>query len=142
MWEPAFNLNFLPRKFFIKEVANQVKWNYFIYRINEDKINQQLITTNTFTIKGHEDNINWKFDFEYRFYDLDRDKFSVPDCNISFKYDISDKLSLSLIGRSLLTLFQLNDYNFVNILSNGNTLTQIRTDNNLGYLIFYTSFKF
>lgn len=142
MWEPAFNLNFLPRKFFIKEIANQVKWNHLTYRIDGDKITQQSITTNTFTVKGHEDKINWKFDFEYKFYDVDQDKFSVPDCNLYFKYDVSDELSFSLVGRSLLTLFQLNNYNFVNTLSYGNTLTQIRTGNNLGYFIFYTSFKF
>lgn len=142
MWEPAFNLSFLPRRFFMKEITNQIKWNHLIFSIDGDKVTQQSVTTNTFTVKGHGDKINWNFDFEYMFYNIDRDKFSVPDCNLSFKYDVSDTLSFSLVGRSLLTLFQLNNYNFANTLSNGNTLTRIRTDNNLGYLIFYTSFRF
>ncbi len=142
MWEPAFNLNFLPRKFFIKEIANQFKWNHLIFKIDGDKVTQQSIATNTFIVKGHGNKINWKLDFEYMFYDLDEDRFNVPDCNLSFKYDVSDTLSFSVEGRSLLTLFELNNYNFANTLSDGNTLTQIRTANNLGYLILYTTIKF
>ncbi|WP_430409545.1 carboxypeptidase-like regulatory domain-containing protein [Kordia sp.] len=142
MWEPSFKLSFLPRKFFIKEITNNVKWNHRTFKINGDDITQQSIITNTFMVKGHGDKINWKFDFEYMFYNINQDRFNVPDCNLSLKYDVSDKLSFSLEGRSLLTLFELNNYNFVNTLSNGNTLTQVRTNNNLGYLILYTSFKF
>lgn len=142
MWEPSFRLSFLPRKFFIKEITNNVKWNHRTFKINGDDITQQSIITNTFMVKGHGDKINWKFDFEYMFYNINQDKFNVPDCNLSFKYDVSDKLSFSLEGRSLLTLLELNNYNFANTLSDGNTLTQIRTANNLGYLILYTSFKF
>lgn len=142
VWEPKFFLNFLPRKYFIKEMTNEIKWNHFNYKIGQDEITEQSIITNTFTVRGHEEKINWKFDFEHRFYDVDGDRFSVPDCNLSFLYDVTDKLSFSLVGKSLLTLFQLNNYNFASTLSNGNTFTQTRTDNNLGYLILYTSFKF
>ncbi|MEO1033682.1 MAG: hypothetical protein AAFX55_20020 [Bacteroidota bacterium] len=142
MWEPIFNLNFLPRNFFIKEIANQIKWNHLTFRIGADEISQQSITTNTFKVRGYGDKITWNFDFEYAFYNINQDKFSVPDCNLSIKYDVSDKLSFSLQGRSLLTLFELNNYNFGNTLSDGNTLTQVRTDNNLGYLILFTSIKF
>lgn len=142
MWEPAFNLNFLPRKFFIKEIYNQLKWSHLVFKIGGDKITEQSITTNTFAVKGHGEKINWKVDFEYLFYKVNEDAFNVPDSNFTFKYDISEKLSFSLTGRSLLTLFHLNNYNSVNTISYGNTLTQIRTGNNLGYLIFYASYKF
>ncbi|PTX59835.1 carboxypeptidase-like protein [Kordia periserrulae] len=142
LWEPSFKVSFLPRKFFIKEISNNIKWNNLTFKINGDDITKQSITTNTFMVKGHSDKINWQFDFDYTFYDINDDRFNVPDCNLSLKYDVSDKLSFSLEGRSLLTLFELNNFNFANTLSEGNTLTQVRTENNLGYLILYTSFKF
>lgn len=93
-------------------------------------------------VRGHGNKVNWKIDFEYKFYDINQDKFSVPDSNISFKYELSDKISITLVGRSILTLLDLNNYNFVNTISDGNTLMQSKTDNNLGYLMLYTSFEF
>jgi hypothetical protein len=140
--QPAFNLTFRPRGFLIREASNQLKRNDYAFFINGEEINSQSVLTNTFTVEGTEKKIDWEFDFIYQFYNINGNKFDVPDVNLSIKYRQSDKLSFSLSGRSLLTLFDFNDFNFANTQSNGNILTQTFTNNNLGYLLFNTSFNF
>jgi hypothetical protein len=139
--EPAFNVGLRPRNYLIREITNQLKWNYLSFHINGEKINQQSLLTNTFTIEGTENKIDWLFDIEYRLYNTKQENFSFADCNLSVQYNLSDKLSFSVAGRSLLTLFKLNDFNFVTTFSDGNTLTQITTNNNIGYLLLSTSIK-
>jgi len=141
-WKPAIKLGFLPRNFFIREFTNRTTWNPLLFKINGSKVTQQSVLSNLITIKGNRSKIDWKFDFDFRIYEIEQGRYSVPDCNLDFKYDFSENLAISLVGQSLLTLFRLNNFTFVNIISDGNTLTQITTDNNLGYLLLYTSFKF
>lgn len=141
-WKPSFNLGLRPRGFFVREMNNRINWNYLVFRIDGEEVTRQSVLTNTFTLEGSEDDLDWEIHFEYRFYEIAQEKFNVPDINLALKYDLSDKIAFSLTGRSLLTLFQLNNYNFVNTFSDGNTLTQTTTNNNLGYLLFNTSFKF
>jgi hypothetical protein len=140
-WEPALNLTFRPRGFLIREASNQLKWNNYTFSIDEEEVNSQSILTNILTVEGTQKKIDWEFDFIYQVYNVNSTKFDVPDFNLSVKYRQSDKLSFSLSGRSLFTLFDLNNFNFVNTQSNGNILTQTFTSNNLGYLLFNTSFK-
>ncbi len=142
LWEPSIKLALRPRKFFIKEINNLTTWSFLSYRISDKKISQQRTTTNMLTAKGHSKKTTWTVDLDYTVYNVDGDKFNIFDSNFSFKYDLSNSLSLSLIGKSLLTLFEISNYNFVTTLSDGNTVTQQRTANNLGYLMLYTSFKF
>ncbi len=141
-WEPTFNLAFVPRNFFIKKIKNRIKWNYDTFDAGGNKATEQSILTNILILEGSGNKIDWKFDFEYKFYNVKQDRFNVPDCSLSVKYDLSDTLSLSLSGQSLLTLFNLNNYKFINTTSDGNILTQVKNSNNLGYLLFSTSLKF
>lgn len=141
-WEPAFNITWRPREFFIREASNQVKWNDYTFSIDGEEVNSQSVFTNTLTVEGTQKKLDWEFDLVYQVYNVDDNKFDVPDLNLQLRYNQSDRLSFSLRGRSILTLFKLNAFNFVNTSSNGNILTQTFTDNNLGYLIFNTSFKF
>lgn len=141
-WNPSLNLDFLPRNFFVKEITNKVNWNHLAFWLDDKKINSQSVITNTFTVKGHGDKTTWNVNFIYNQYNIEQGKFSVPDFHFFYKYDVSDTLSFSLVGQSLLTLLNLNNYNFVNTLSDGNTITQTRTTNNLGYFVLCASLKF
>lgn len=140
--EPSLNLSFLPRNSFLTDIKNQIKWNNLIFNIDDEKINRQSVITNTFTVEADFRKTYLIFDFVYQYYDVEDNNFEVPDCNLLLKYDLSDNLQFSFQGRSLLTLFKLNNYSYTNTLSNGNTITRISTENNLGYLIFLTTFKF
>ncbi|UGU16865.1 carboxypeptidase-like regulatory domain-containing protein [Sinomicrobium kalidii] len=141
-WKPGIEITFAPRKFFMTETGNRFEWNQLFFDLDGNETNRQSVFTNTFSAEGFGDKINWNFDFIYRIYNINADTFDVPDVNLNFQYDVSEKLSFSIKGQSLLTLFKLNNYNFVNTISDGNTVTQIATDNNLGYLLFYTTFNF
>ncbi|MFV0249110.1 MAG: hypothetical protein ACK5H1_09165 [Tenacibaculum sp.] len=140
-WKPIFKLSFLPRNKFIGEFSNQLKWNLFTIDIDKNKTSNNAVFTNTFYIKGAGDKLNWSFELFYINNSVDKERFCFFDSNLSVKYQYSEKISFSLRGKSLLTLFNLNNYNYTNILSEGNTLRQINTSNNLSYLIFYTSFS-
>lgn len=141
-WAPTFNLGLRPRNFFVREMNSRLNWNYYTFNIDGEEVTRQSVLTKTLTVEGSRGKIDWEFEFEYQFYDVGQEKFSVPDSNLSIKYNYSDKLAFSLVGRSLLTLFELNNYNFVDTFSDGNTITQIATSNNLGYLLFNISYKF
>ncbi|MEH0156791.1 carboxypeptidase-like regulatory domain-containing protein [Limibacter armeniacum] len=140
-WVPSFKISFLPRNFFIKDVSNKLDYNHLKFWLDNEEINRQSVITNTFSVKGHGTKATWDVNFIFTKYSIENDEFNVPDLHFSYKYDLSDRLSFSLVGRSLLTLFKLNNYNYVNTISSGNTLTQIATNNNLGYLLLYTSIK-
>ncbi|NME72718.1 carboxypeptidase-like regulatory domain-containing protein [Flammeovirga aprica] len=140
-WVPSLNISFLPRSFFIKEVSNELNYNHMIFWLNNEEINRQSVITNTFSVRGHGNKTTWNVNFIFTKYSIENTEFNVPDLHLSYKYDLSDRLSFSLVGQSLLTLFKLNNYNYVNTISSGNTLTQIATNNNLGYLLLTTSIK-
>jgi hypothetical protein len=140
-WQPTFAIGFVPRNFFIKEITGRVQWHYFTFNIDNEEVSRQSVLTNTLSFESVLKKIEWKLDFEYLLYNINQTKFNVPDCNLTFKYSISDKLSISARGKSLLTLCRLNNYAFVNTLSQGNIVTQISTNNNLGYLLFYLNIR-
>ncbi|WP_268224675.1 carboxypeptidase-like regulatory domain-containing protein [Sinomicrobium oceani] len=141
-WSPALDLGLTPRKFFIKEIKNTTQLNLFDYQIEGEPEIRQSVLTNTTTIEGVHHKLKWVLDFLYRFYHVREERFNYSDGNLSLKYDLSENISLAVSGRSVLTLFGLNNYNFANTTSEGNIVTQVMTRNNLGYLLFYTSFKF
>ena len=141
-FEPSVNLGFLPRNFFLTDIKNQIKWNNLIFKIDDEEVNSQSVITNTLTFEGDFRKTFLEFDFIYQHYNVEGENFDFPDCNLSIRYDFSDNLQFSLEGRSILTLFDWNNYSYTNTLSNGNTITRISTNNNLGYLIFLTTFKF
>jgi hypothetical protein len=141
-WEPTLTLGFAPRNYWIKEVAGRAKWNNQLFNIDTENITRQSILTNTLTIESSLNKIEGKVDVEYLFYNVNKRRFNVPDLNLSLKYNLSEKVAFSIVGKSVLTLFRLNNYAFINTLSDGNTLTQIATYNNLGYLLSSVTLKF
>jgi len=141
-WNPSLHLGLAPRHFFIKEINNNLDWNYLQFKLGGEEVSDQSVITDRLSLKGHGRKTDWRFEFEYRFYNVNSTRFNVPDCNLSMKYELTEHFGISLAGRSLLTLLNLNNYNFVNTLSDGNTLIRTTTANNLGYLILQTSLKF
>ncbi|EIJ39670.1 hypothetical protein JoomaDRAFT_2699 [Galbibacter orientalis DSM 19592] len=126
----------------MSEMGNRFEWSELSFNLDGKETNRQSVFTNTFSIKGFGDKVSWNLDFIYRKYNTNDEIFDVPDTHLEFKYDLSEKLSFSIKGQSLLTLFNLNNYSFINTVSDGNTVIQTKTSNNLGYLILYTSIKF
>lgn len=141
-WNPAIDLGFVPRYFFVKELAHRVNWSQSAFHMDNEKITQKTVLTNSFSMRGHGNKIDWRLNFEHYLYQVQGEKFSYPDCSLSIRYEVSDKVALSVVSRALMTLFEWNDYNFVNTKFDGNTLNRITTDNNLGYLLFNISLKF
>ena len=141
-WNPEAKITFAPRNFFMSEMGNRFEWSELSFNLDGKETNKQSVFTNTFSIKGFGDKVSWNLDFIYSKYNTNDEIFDVPDTHLEFKYDLSEKLSFSIRGQSLLTLFNLNNYSFINTVSDGNTVIQTKTSNNLGYLILYTSIKF
>jgi len=141
-WNPEAKITFAPRNFFMSEMGNRFEWSELSFNLDGKETNRQSVFTNTFSIKGFGDKVSWNLDFIYRKYNTNDEIFDVPDTHLEFKYDLSEKLSFSIKGQSLLTLFNLNNYSFINTVSDGNTVIQTKTSNNLGYLILYASIKF
>lgn len=142
IWNPAINLGLVPRDFFIKELIHNLDWDVYTFDMDKEEISRQAVMTNRFSMRGYGAKVDWRFSFEHYTYKIQGNKFRVPDCSLFIKYEASEKLSLSLSSRALLTLFELNNYNFVNIRFEGNTLNQVNTNNNLGYMMLSTTLKF
>lgn len=140
-WEPAATWGFTPRDFLLKSITGRVQWNSLLFNVDGEGVARESIFINTIAIESVIKKIYGKLEYSHLFYNLSDRKFNVPDCNLTFKYNLTEKFALSASGRSLLTLFDLNNYSFVNIVSDGNTLSQTVTSNNLGYLIFFISLK-
>jgi|GEM_PF-5749245 len=141
VWNPTIDLAFLPRNFFVRELEHQIGWEDFTFLMDGERNARQTVLTNRLSMRGHGRKTDWRISFEHYRYDVQGGGFGHPDCSLSFKYELSEKMFLSAIGRSLLTLFEWNSYSFVNTRLDGNTLSRTATDNNLGYLLFGVSLK-
>lgn len=140
-WNPEIHLGFLPRNSFVKEIKNTSAWNQQIFRINHAKITTQRTFNNTFSIRGHDSKIEWSLDFNYHYYDTNDTNFGVPDLGMFLKYDFSDKISFSVNGESMLSLFKLNNFNSLHTQFDGNIISRTTTKDNLGYLLFNVHLK-
>ncbi len=140
-WEPVITWGLTPRNSILKTITGRSQWKQQYFNIDKENINKQTVFTNQLSIESLIKKIFWKIEYNHLFYKLPGRQFHVPDCDLSFKYELSEKIAFSLSGRSLLSLFELNNYNFVNIISDGNTLSQVITNNNLGYFLFIMSLK-
>ncbi len=138
---PELHIGFLPRNSFIKELKNTVSWNQQNFRIDQATITNQDIFTNTFSIRGHDSKIEWSLDFNYHYYDTNDTNFGVPDLGMFLKYDFSDKISFSVNGESMLSLFKLNNFNSLHTQFDGNIISRTTTKDNLGYLLFNVHLK-
>lgn len=141
LWEPVVVVGFALRHSWIKEITGRVQWSNLAFNIDHQNANRQSTVANTLTIEAGRKKIEGKLDVAYLFYNVNKRRLNVPDCSFSLKYYLSEKLAFSTAARSMLTLFRLNNYTFINTLSDGNTVTQIATNNNLGYLLFYVTLK-
>ncbi len=140
-WVPSLNVNFKPREWFFKDIESRIEWDNSFFKMDGNEVNHQKVFTNTWTLRGHDQKIDWQMEFVYQLYNVYAQRFNVPDLHLSLKYDVRENLAFTLSGRSLLTLFDLNRYNYVNTQTDGNTLRQTTTKNNLGYLMVNVSLK-
>lgn len=138
-WEPSLILTYFPRNFFIREIKNTLKWNPRKFRLDGNEINQQTTFNNSLIFEGGRDKLSWSFNFDYLLYDVEQRNFDVPDVNIFAQYELSNKITLAIEGNYLLTLFDINNFNSIETISNGNIITQILNDNNLGVLLLKAS---
>ena len=140
-WNPEIHIGFLPRNSFVKEIKNTSAWNQQIFRINHAKITTQRTFNNTFSIRGHDRKVEWNLDLIYNHYNTKDTNFGVLDLGVFLKYDFNDKISTSISGHSLFSLFELNNFNSVYTQNEGNILSKTLTKDNLGYLLFNVSYK-
>jgi len=141
-WHPTVGLDFLPRNFFVRELAHRVGWDHFVFLMDGERITRQTVLANRFSMRGHGRKTDWRFHFEHYRYDVQGgDRFGFPDCSFSVKFEASDSVLLSVDSRALMTLFEWNSYSSVSTRFDGNTLSQTSIDNNLGYLLFGVSLK-
>ena len=140
-WNPEIHLGFLPRNSFVKEFKNTTALNQQIFRINHAKITTQRTFNNTFSIRGHDRKIEWNLDLIYNHYNTKDTNFGVPDLGMFLKYDFSEKISFSVNGESMLSLFKLNNFNSLHIQSDGNIISRTTNTDNLGYLLFNIHLK-
>lgn len=140
-WNPEIHVGFLPRNSFVKELKNTTAWNQQIFRINHAEITTQTTFNNTFSIRGHDGKIEWNLDLIYKHYNTKDTNFGVPDLGVFLKYDFTERISISVTGQSMLSLFELNDFNSMFTQSDGNIISRTTTKDNLGYLLFNVSYK-
>lgn len=140
-WNPEIHLGFLPRNSFVKEIKNTAALNQQIFRINNAEITTQKTFYNTAFIRGHSNKFEWNLDLIYTHYITSNTNFGVPDLSLFIKYDFTDKISTSISGHSLFSLFEVNNFNSVYTQNEGNILSRTITKDNLGYLLFNVSYK-
>jgi len=141
-WSPTVDLAFLPRNVFVRELEHRIGWEEFLFLMDGERITRQTVLTNRFSMRGHGRKTDWRLNFEhYRYEVRGGDSFGFPDCSLSFKYEMSEKFSLSATSRALLSLFEWNGYGTVSARFDGSTLAQTTEDSNLGYLLFGVSLK-
>jgi len=141
-WNPQLTVRFEPRNYFVGELKYSFNWFYNTYWMAKEKRMLQKEMQHRWFLEGNRHKIDWQVGFLYRQSKVNDNSIKVGDASLRFQYTWSDRLSLSLLGESLMSLFQLNSYNQVQIQVDGNMLTQVATDNNLGYLMLSAAVKF
>ena len=140
-WNPQLKVLLNLRDYFIHELKYSLDWYYDAYWMAQEKRMQQKEMLHHFFIQGAVQKLDWEADFRYRYTKVNTNLSKVADASLRFKYNWSDRFSLSLLGESLLSLFRLNSYNRLQIQVDGNMLSQQVTNNNLGYLMLTAAIK-
>ena len=137
-------ISFTPQSFYIKEIAIGSKWENQKIKLNSTQVNKQSSLNFYFSLQAIKNKTECKIVIENTIYKLPDSRIQIPDCNLLFKFNKSDKLSFAVIGKSLFNLFNLNRNNrtAINTFSDGKIIIQNINNYRIGYFILNTIYKF